>query len=86
MSLAHQVGQRGVGGHRQAGLQQVAGLVVRVGRVQPDAAAAFGRMFSDTFAGIAPGSAPMFVLMQLIGAAIAFGLIRDLLREMNAKN
>jgi glycerol uptake facilitator-like aquaporin len=30
-----------------------------------------GRMFSDTFAGIRPSSAPMFVLMQLVGAALA---------------
>ena len=28
------------------------------------------RMFSDTFAGIAPGSVPMFVLMQLVGGAL----------------
>jgi glycerol uptake facilitator-like aquaporin len=34
------------------------------------------RMFSDTFAGIAPGSVPMFVLMQLVGAALALGLVR----------
>ena len=34
------------------------------------------RTLSDTFAGIAPASAPMFVLMQLIGAAVAFGLVR----------
>lgn len=37
-------------------------------------AAAFGRMFSDTFAGIAPSSAPGFVVAQLIGAAIGVGL------------
>ena len=41
-------------------------------------AATVGRMFTDTFAGIDPSSVPMFVLMQLIGAAIAFGLIRFL--------
>ncbi|MBH0117542.1 aquaporin family protein [Salinibacterium sp. NG253] len=35
-----------------------------------------GRMFSDTFAGIAPGSAPGFIAAQLIGAAIGFGLVR----------
>ncbi len=29
------------------------------------------RMLSDTFAGIAPGSVPMFVLMQLVGGAVA---------------
>jgi hypothetical protein len=33
-------------------------------------------MLSDTFAGIAPASVPMFVAMQLIGAVVAFGLIR----------
>jgi arsenate reductase len=34
------------------------------------------RTLSDTFAGIAPGSAPMFIAMQIIGMAIAFGLVR----------
>jgi len=33
-------------------------------------AAAFGRMFSDSFAGIAPISAPGFVVAQLIGAGL----------------
>lgn len=37
-------------------------------------AAAFGRMFSDTFAGIEPASAPGFVVAQLVGAAIGVGL------------
>ncbi len=36
-------------------------------------AAAFGRMFSDTFAGIAPSSAPAFVIAQLAGAGLAVG-------------
>lgn len=36
------------------------------------------RMLSDTFAGIAPSSVPMFVLMQLLGALLATGLIRFL--------
>jgi glycerol uptake facilitator-like aquaporin len=31
-------------------------------------AAAFGRMFSDTFAGISPASVPGFVIAQLAGA------------------
>lgn len=35
-----------------------------------------GRMLSNTFAGIAPSSAPMFIAMQLLGATIAFGLVR----------
>ena len=34
------------------------------------------RTLSDTFAGIQPSSAPMFIVMQLIGAAIAYALIR----------
>lgn len=33
------------------------------------------RTLSDTFAGIAPSSVPMFVLMQLIGAALAVGAV-----------
>jgi glycerol uptake facilitator-like aquaporin len=37
-------------------------------------AAVFGRMFSDSFAGIAPTSAPAFVAAQLIGAAIGVAL------------
>jgi glycerol uptake facilitator-like aquaporin len=36
------------------------------------------RTLSDSFAGIKPSSAPMFVAMQLLGAALAFGLIRFL--------
>ncbi len=39
-------------------------------------AAAFGRMFSDSFAGIAPASAPGFVISQLAGAALAVLLNR----------
>ncbi|WP_309106333.1 MIP/aquaporin family protein [Arthrobacter sp.] len=34
-----------------------------------------GRMFSDTFAGILPGSVPGFVLAQLVGAAVGIGLL-----------
>jgi glycerol uptake facilitator-like aquaporin len=37
-----------------------------------------GRMFSDTFAGIAPASVPLFVVMQLVGGALAYGLVRVL--------
>jgi glycerol uptake facilitator-like aquaporin len=33
------------------------------------------RMFSDTFVGISPGSVPMFVLMQLVGTAVALRLM-----------
>jgi glycerol uptake facilitator-like aquaporin len=34
------------------------------------------RTLSDTFAGIKPSSAPMFILMQVVGALLAYGLIR----------
>ena len=37
-----------------------------------------GRMFSDTFAGIAPASVPAFVAAQLVGGAIAFAAVRVL--------
>jgi glycerol uptake facilitator-like aquaporin len=36
------------------------------------------RMLSDSFAGIKPSSAPMFIVMQLVGAVLAFVLIRFL--------
>ena len=39
-------------------------------------AVTIARTLSDTFAGIAPSSAPMFILMQLIGMVVAFGLVR----------
>ncbi|KAA1395218.1 aquaporin family protein [Aeromicrobium ginsengisoli] len=38
-------------------------------------AVALGRMFSDTFAGIAPTSVPSFVLAQIVGAAIGIVLV-----------
>ena len=37
-----------------------------------------GRMFSNTFAGIAPSSAPSFIAAQILGGLVAFGLIRVL--------
>jgi glycerol uptake facilitator-like aquaporin len=36
------------------------------------------RMLSDSFAGIKPTSAPMFIVMQLVGAVLAFVMIRFL--------
>ena len=39
-------------------------------------AAAFGRMFSDSFAGIAPASVPGFVVAELVGAGLAVGVHR----------
>lgn len=37
-----------------------------------------GRMFSDTFAGIAPPSVPLFVLAQFVGGVLAVLLLRAL--------
>jgi arsenate reductase len=41
-------------------------------------AVTIARSLSDTFAGIAPASVPMFIVAQLVGAAIAYVLIRVL--------
>jgi len=38
-------------------------------------AVTIGRAFSDSFAGIEPGSVPIFVVAQLAGAAVAAGLV-----------
>jgi glycerol uptake facilitator-like aquaporin len=37
-----------------------------------------GRMFSDTFAGIAPSSAPGFIAAQIVGAAIGLAVVAAL--------
>ena len=34
-----------------------------------------GRMFSDTFAGIAPGSAPGFIVAQIVGGLVGLALV-----------
>jgi glycerol uptake facilitator-like aquaporin len=39
-------------------------------------AVTIARMFSDTFAGIAPPSVPMFLLAQIVGGTIGYGLAR----------
>jgi glycerol uptake facilitator-like aquaporin len=41
-----------------------------------------GRIFSDTFAGIAPASVPAFVAAQVVGGALAFVLIRALYPDL----
>jgi glycerol uptake facilitator-like aquaporin len=41
-------------------------------------AVTIARTLTNTFTGIEPASAPMFIVMQLVGAGIAFGLIRFL--------
>ena len=37
-----------------------------------------GRMFSNSFAGIAPSSAPGFIVAQLVGGAVAIAIVRIL--------
>ena len=39
-------------------------------------AVTIARMFSNTFAGIAPASAPAFIAMQVVGGAAGLGIIR----------
>jgi glycerol uptake facilitator-like aquaporin len=43
-----------------------------------------GRTLSDTFAGTAPSSVPMFVVMQLLGAAVAVGAVLALYPDARA--
>jgi glycerol uptake facilitator-like aquaporin len=45
-----------------------------------------GRMFSNSFAGIAPASAPLFVGAEVVGGAVAVGLIRLLFGNLNARD
>ena len=47
-------------------------------------AAAFGRMFSDSFAGIAPASVPGFIGAELVGAALGLAAHRLLGRPADA--
>jgi glycerol uptake facilitator-like aquaporin len=45
-----------------------------------------GRMFSDTFAGIAPAAVPAFVGAQLAGGVAAYGLIRTLYPDVTPED
>lgn len=47
-------------------------------------AVTIGRMFSDTFAGIAPASVPLFLAAQLVGVALAFVALRPLVHLMDS--
>ncbi len=47
-------------------------------------AISIGRMFSNTFAGIAPSSVPGFVIAQLIGGVVAVAVIRSLYPDVTA--
>lgn len=47
-------------------------------------AVTLARMFSDSFAGIAPSSVPGFVAMQLVGGAVGYALVRALYPDPGA--
>ncbi|MEV6769626.1 MIP/aquaporin family protein [Nocardia sp. NPDC051030] len=47
-------------------------------------AVTLGRVFSDTFAGIAPASVPAFIAAQLVGAGIGLALIHALYPDIAA--
>jgi glycerol uptake facilitator-like aquaporin len=49
-------------------------------------AISIGRMFSNTFAGIAPTSVPGFILAQLAGGAVAIAVIRALYPEITPQD
>jgi arsenate reductase len=42
-----------------------------------------GRMFSDSFAGIAPSSVPSFIVAQVLGGVVAIGVIKVLYPGIN---
>jgi glycerol uptake facilitator-like aquaporin len=44
-------------------------------------AVTIGRTFSDSFAGIAPSSAPVFIAAQILGALIGLGLVKVLTHD-----
>jgi glycerol uptake facilitator-like aquaporin len=43
-----------------------------------------GRMFSNTFAGIAPAAAPVYIAAQVVGGILAIGLVRVLYPSLTA--
>ena len=47
-------------------------------------AVTIGRIFSDTFAGIAPASAPVFIAVQILGGLLGLGLVRYLFPDAAA--
>ena len=48
-------------------------------------AISIGRMFSNTFAGIAPAAVPGYVIAQLVGGAVAIATIRTLYPHVTAE-
>jgi glycerol uptake facilitator-like aquaporin len=49
-------------------------------------AAVMGRMFSESFAGIAPASALSFVIAQTLGAAVGFAIAKSLKHQNTSSN
>jgi arsenate reductase len=49
-------------------------------------AISIGRIFSDTFAGIAPASVPAFVIAQLVGGAVAIVIVRVLYPDLGPED
>ena len=47
-------------------------------------AVTIGRIFTDTFAGIAPGSVPLYIGAQIIGATVGLGLVIALFPQHTA--
>jgi arsenate reductase len=45
-----------------------------------------GRMFSNTFAGIAPSSAPLFVAAEVFGGLVGFGLVKALYSGITSRD
>jgi glycerol uptake facilitator-like aquaporin len=43
-----------------------------------------GRMFSNTFAGIAPSSAPWFVVAEILGGLLGFAVVKALYRDISS--
>ena len=48
-------------------------------------AISIGRMFSNTFAGIAPASVPSFVVFELVGGVVAVVILRVLYPDVTAE-
>jgi glycerol uptake facilitator-like aquaporin len=48
-------------------------------------AIAIGRMFSNSFAGIAPSSAPTFICAEIVGGVLGYALIRVLFPGLTAR-
>ena len=47
-------------------------------------AVTIGRVFTDTFAGIAPSSAPPFIVAQLVGLVVGAGVVLALYPDVGA--